>query len=474
MTTSIPTFLCWMSLSAIANADGDNRQHVLDAMHRASTYFHQQVASHGGYVYHYSLDLTMRSGEGAATKDQIWVQPPGTPTVGMAYLAAYHATGDPFYLQAALDAGNALRHGQLKSGGWTSAIDFDPRGTQVADYRNGHGRGKNYSTLDDGKSQSAIQFLAKLDEATGFANEAIHESVIFALNALLGAQFANGGFPQAWPMTTGTKPPENLKASYPEYDWRTEHRIKEYWYLSTLNDNLARDVAETLGEAYRVYKDPRFLDSLRRLGDFLLLAQMPEPQPGYAQQYTPQMKPAWARKFEPPAITSSETQSTLFALILISELTDETKYLAPIEPALKWLQRSLLSDGRLARYYELESNRPLYMKRSGDVYSLTYQDDDLPGHYGWKVSSKLPQIRKALDRTEAGKSIKSQTSLKSLSKQASLIADSLDESDRWVDISDGSRMVGQLKLPSGEPYLSSETFSKNITILSEFLSASKP
>ncbi|MGB7323726.1 MAG: pectate lyase, partial [Rubripirellula sp.] len=366
VTISIPPLLFWLSITAIANADDVERRQVVDVMRRASTYFHQQVASHGGYVYHYSLDLTMRSGEGAATKDQIWVQPPGTPTVGMAYLAAYRATGDSFYLQAALDAGDALRHGQLKSGGWTSAIDFDPRGTQVADYRNGQGRGKNYSTLDDDKSQSAIRFLAKLDEATGFANEAIHESVMFALDAMLNAQFANGGFPQAWPMTNGTEPPKKLRASYPEYDWRSEHRVKEYWFLSTLNDNLARDVAETLGEAYRVYQDPRYLESLRRLGDFLLLAQMPEPQPGYAQQYTSEMKPAWARKFEPPAITSSETQSTLFALMLISELTGDAKYLAPIEPAMKWLQRSLLSDGRLARYYELESNRPLYMERSGD------------------------------------------------------------------------------------------------------------
>ncbi|MGB7328154.1 MAG: hypothetical protein WBD31_24980, partial [Rubripirellula sp.] len=108
------------------------------------------------------------------------------------------------------------------------------------------------------------------------------------------------------------------------------------------------------------------------------------------------------------------------------------------------------------------------------VYSLTYQDDDLPSHYGWKVSSKISQIRKAFDLVRAGKPIESQPSVKSLAKQASSIARSLDASDRWVDVSDGSRMVGQFKLPSGERYLSSETFSKNLTTLAQFLVASKP
>ena len=36
-----------------------------------------------------------------------------------------------------------------------------------------------------------------------------------------------------------------------------------------------------------------------RAGDFILAAQMPEPQPAWAQQYDAAMHPAWARKFEP-------------------------------------------------------------------------------------------------------------------------------------------------------------------------------
>ena len=69
---------------------------VSAAMRMAATYYCEQVAVHGGYVYFYSLDLTQRWGEGLATQHEVWVQPPGTPTVGMAYLAAFDATGEEY------------------------------------------------------------------------------------------------------------------------------------------------------------------------------------------------------------------------------------------------------------------------------------------------------------------------------------------------------------------------------------------
>ncbi len=59
-------------------------------------------------------------------------------------------------------------------------------------------------------------------------------------------------------------------------------------------------MTETLAAAHEIYRDDKCLAAIRRLGDFLLLAQMPEPQPAWAQQYHYDMQPAWARKFEPP------------------------------------------------------------------------------------------------------------------------------------------------------------------------------
>jgi uncharacterized protein YyaL (SSP411 family) len=230
-------------------------------MRKASIFFRNEVASHGGYVYYYSIDFKQRWGEGEATADQIWVQPPGTPTVGMAYLKAYEATGEKFYLDAATDAVEALIYGQLQSGGWTNSIDFDPNGSRIALYRNGKGHGKNYSSLDDGQTQSAIRLLVLADKAHRFEHKKIHESALFALEALLAAQFPNGGFPQVWAGPVEQQPV--IKASYPNYDWRTEGRIKRYWDMYTLNDNVPGYVAQTLIDAYRVYGDEKIQNSIK-------------------------------------------------------------------------------------------------------------------------------------------------------------------------------------------------------------------
>ncbi|MBN2313113.1 MAG: hypothetical protein JXM79_04245 [Sedimentisphaerales bacterium] len=448
-------------------ADRTLREQVFVTMRKAATFFCTHVASHGGYVYYYSLDLKQRWGEGKATHDQIWVQPPGTPTVGMAYLKAFEATGDRFYLEAATKAAEAIVYGQLQSGGWTNCIDFDPHG-RVALYRNGKGRGKNNSSLDDGQTQSAIQLLVRVDKALGFQHKDIHESACIALDALLAAQFPNGGFPQVWTGPVVKQPV--IQAGYPDYDWRTEGRIKNYWDMYTLNDNVPGYVAQTLIDAYRVYNDQRYKTALERLGDFLILAQMPDPQPAWAQQYNYDMKSIWARKFEPPGISGDESQEVIETLMEIYRFTGESKYLEPIPRALAYLRRSLLSDGKLARFYELKTNRPLYMFRRGDVYTLTYDDSNLPGHYGWKIESRLDEIEERYGGLRHNTTVQRPALLESQIWQ--IIAD-LDEQGRWVSIYRGESLVGQPKFKPDNSYISSAVFSGNIEELSEYIIAAQ-
>ncbi len=295
----------------VADEPAKLRQESIAAMEQAAKYYHDRLASHGGYVYFYSLDTGQRWGEGRATADQIWVQPPGTPTVGLAYLQAYDATGDAFYLNAATDAALAVIHGQLKSGGWTNSVDFDSRSPRTAAYRNGKGQGKNNSTLDDGITQSAIRLLIHTDRAHGFRHPQIRQAAQISLDAMLQAQFPNGAFLQVWDSESAPRPPA-MPASYPQYDWRNEGRIKNYWDMYTLNDNVAGYVAQTLIEAAEIYRDEKYLRALRELGNFLISAQMPDPQPAWAQQYNYQMQPIWARKFEPreSAVTNRRRQST--------------------------------------------------------------------------------------------------------------------------------------------------------------------
>lgn len=444
----------------------DLRQAAMRAMKKAATFYRGRVANYGGYVYYYSLDLQQRWGEGKAAPYTLFVQPPGTPTVGMAYLEAYAATGDSFYLDAARQAAEALVLGQLESGGWTQKIHFGPA-KRLGKYRKGNGGSWNVSSLDDGQSQAALQMLIRADRALDFEHADIHEAARYGLDALLGAQFANGAFPQGF--REPVEPQPVLKARFPDYDWRTEGRIKDYWDYYTLNDNVAGTVCDALIDAHRVYKDDKYKAALERLGDFLILAQMPDPQPGWCQQYNYDTVPIWARKFEPPAITGWESQDVMETLIKIARHTGNQKYLEPIPLAMEYFRKSLLPDGRIAQYYEFKTNRPLYMDAR---YQLTYDDSAVPGHYGWKQPARLDSIESAYEDAKTGVSPTKAPSAAELDEQVRTIIRELDADGRWITTYAGERLVGQPEFRDAFRYISSDVFSRNVEILSRYIASS--
>lgn len=134
-------------------------------------------------------------------------------------------------------------------------------------------------------------------------------------------------------------------------------------------------------EARRRFGEVKYLESAKRAGDFLIAAQLPEPQPVWAQQYTFDMVPAWARKFEPPSVCSSESAGAMRTLVDVYLATGDEKYRAPIPSAIEWFKRSRLPDGRWSRFYELKTNKPLYFTKA---YELTFDDSDLPTHYSFQ------------------------------------------------------------------------------------------
>jgi PelA/Pel-15E family pectate lyase len=444
------------------STDPDLPKDARRVLKQGAVFYREKVARHGGYFYYVSLDLQQRWGEGEATPDTIFVQPPGTPTVGMAFLRAYDATGDRFYLDAAREAAEALVYGQLESGGWTQVIHFGPA-RRAGKYRHGNGGDWNASSLDDGQTQAALQMLVRADRALKFQHAAIHEAALFGLTALLGAQFPNGAFPQVW--THPVRPAPVVRARYPDYDWRVEGKVKNYWDCYTLNDGLAGTVADTLIVAHQVYGDDKYRAALERLGDFLVLAQMPEPQPGWCQQYNDAMIPVWARKFEPPALSAWESQDVMKTLIQIARYTGKEKYLEPIPRALRYLKGCLLPDGRVARFYEFKTNKPLYMDAA---YSLTYDDSHAPAHYGWKQPARLDAIERAFQDAKNGVDRARPLSAGELEKDVRRIIRDLDDQGRWVSTYAGERLVGQPKFADGYRFLSSAVFSRNVESLSEY------
>jgi PelA/Pel-15E family pectate lyase len=452
----------WLALALGLPAQTGPREEALQALKKAATFYRTKVASRGGYLYYYSPDLKDRWGEGKFGPETVFVQPPGTPTVGTAYLKAHAATGDAYYLDAAREAAEALVCGQLESGGWTQAIHFAPVAQRMGKYRKGNGGSWNASSLDDGQTQSALRLLVRVDQALGFRHAGIHEAARYGLDALLKAQFPNGAFPQVWTGPVAARPV--LQAKFPEYDWKTEGRVKEYWNHYTLNDGLAGSVADVLIEAHAVYKDVRYRAALEKLGDFLILAQMPAPQPGWCQQYNPEMAPIWARKFEPPAITGWESQDVLETLLRIARLTGNKKYLEPIPAALAYFKTCLLPDGRIPRYLELRTNRPLYMDAA---YRLTYDDSAAPAHYGWKQEARFDRIEKACQDAKAGTPLPKPEP--PAEDEVRKIVKELDAEGRWISMFAGEPLVGQPKFAAGFAYVSSAVFSRNVQTLSAFL-----
>lgn len=454
------------------------RQRALDGLRRATGFFRKEIATEGGYLWRYSADLSWREGERPATATMVWVQPPGTPTVGLAYLAAFQATGDPRYRDAARETAMALVNGQLPSGGWDYQIEFDPALRSRYSYRVDRGPGgkQNTTTLDDNTTQEALRLLMRVDRVLDFRDAPIHEAAGYALARLIEAQYPIGAWPQRF-----HGPPDPAKfpvkaASYPE-SWSRTFPGVNYQSFYTLNDNAMGDMIDVMLEAARVYQEPKYRASAERGGDFLLKAQMPDPQPAWAQQYDQDMHPAWARKFEPPSITGGESQSAMRTLLELYRATGESKYLEPIPRALEYLRASRLPGGRLARFYELRTNRPLYFTRD---YQLTDSDADMPTHYAFKIPDGLDRIAQQYEelRTrgpdkanpEQPRPRRRQAS-KPQADQVESVLNALDSRGRWTT---PGRLRSQ---PADDPdtrIIDTATFCKNIQILSSYLDATRP
>ncbi|MFA7053859.1 MAG: hypothetical protein WC328_12675, partial [Kiritimatiellia bacterium] len=149
MTGVLAAVLCLNGASAQALEPGEVEAGLL----RAARFFREQVATEGGYLWQYSDDLRLREGENVADDRCVWVQPPGTPSVGLAFLRAWQVTGDAYHLEAARAAGHCLVRGQLRGGGWPYMIPFDAARRARLDLRTdppSKSRSvKRHSVLDD-------------------------------------------------------------------------------------------------------------------------------------------------------------------------------------------------------------------------------------------------------------------------------------------------------------------------------------
>jgi len=454
----------------VAAQDADQRA-ASRSLRKVVSFHRQNVGYQGAYLWNYSADLTAQEGEGKANKTSGWTQPPGTPTVGEAYLKAWRLSGEKACLEAALECAEALVKSQLHSGGWASHFDLGPEGARRYAYRKDGARSgkRNFTTFDDNKSQSALVFLMHVDEELGFRNAKIHEAVEYALRHMLAAQYPNGAWPQQYAEPANPADHPVKQASYPK-TWSRKYEGNKYIGHYTLNDNNMSYIMEMMLEAHRIYGRKDCREAALKTGDFFILAQMPDPQPGWAQQYDRDMHPAWARKFEPASITGGESQSVMRSLVSLYRQTGETRFLKPLPRALAYYRKSLLPNGQLARFYEFHNNRPLFFTKD---YQLTYSDADMPTHYSFKVGSNLDSIERAYQKAlrlnpsdfkPDHQAVKRERLRSSLTARARKVIAALDSRGAWVE-------KGTLRYHPTERIISMRTFTRNLEHLAAYVGA---
>lgn len=257
------------------------------------------------------------------------------------------------------------------------------------------------NSLDNDATTVPMQFLARIANATGEAKYL--DSFLRGVDYLLAAQYPNGGWPQFWPLRPG------------------------YYSHITYNDEAMIRVMTVLREVAKGETPYNFVDAARRekaakavaLGiDCVLNTQIK--QAGKltvwcAQHDEQTLEPTWARAYEPPSLSGGESVGIATFLMSIEAPSDEV--IASIEGAVEWLRsvqmngvrveqvrnnggrrdRKLISDpaaGPLwARFYELKTNRPLYLDRDSvfryDFSEISYERRSGYSYHGTWAGSLL-------------------------------------------------------------------------------------
>jgi hypothetical protein len=372
------------------------RTQILDAMKRATTFMVDKVSTNGGFVWAYLPDLSRRWGELEARDTQIWIQPPGTGTMGHLFLDAYHATGDDYYYQAAERTAGALIWAQHPSGGWNYLADF-AGDRSLREWYDTIGRNawrleefQHYwgnATFDDAGTAEAARLLLRLylEKRDPRYKPALDKAIGFVLDS----QYPDGFWPQRFPL---------------QHEF-SHHGLPDYTSYPTFNDDVAGENIDFLVQCYQGLGDPRLLDAIRRGMNAFLVAQQGPPQPGWGLQYTPDGKPSGARTYEPKSLTTHTTATNIGLLLRFYRLTGDTRYLARVPAAIDWLDGLTLPPGVApsgrthTTFVELGTNRPLYVHREGSnvVNGRYYVDRDPKGtivHYSSFRNVNVAALRK--------------------------------------------------------------------------------
>ena len=414
------------------------------ALKRAASYMDEVVSYKGGYVWSYSPDLTQTFGEMEAKRTMLWLQPPGTSSVGHTYLDAFHATADERFYQASDRTGKAVAAAQHPSGGWNYIYDFageeslkhwydtiGMNGWRLEEFQHYYGN----ATFDDATTAVAAQLMLRmyLEKKDPVYLAATEKVIKFMVDAQFGPQFgiANGGWPQRFPhnpnaVTTMPLPnagqlPAGARAGMEDGD---------YTLHVTFNDDVMGENIKfltmcvmTLGRQDLVPAIIRAMDCMQRMQWTSATNPL---QSGWSLQHLsretagrPAGAPAAARSYEPRSLATHTTQTNIQQLFGYFTLTGDKKYLSQLQKAIDWLKSAsiqlpanvatlnpLLAGRNVATFIELGTNEPLYIHRYGSnvhngAYFFNKDITNTISHYSSGRSVDTAALQKRLDELNA-------------------------------------------------------------------------
>ncbi|MEP6676580.1 MAG: pectate lyase [Ferruginibacter sp.] len=326
------------------------------------------------------------------------------------------APGKPKFSATQLNAiGDNILLYQKENGGWPKNYDMlailsDRQKDTLLSFKNAIN-----TTFDNRTTYTQIATLAKIYYVTKEVK--YKDAAIKGLQFILTAQYANGGWPQYFPLEKG----------YSRYiTFNDDAYSGIMWLLKDIADGKVQ--YDFIDAALKQKLQQAFSKGL----DCILKTQindMGKPT-AWCQQYDETtLEPTWARTFEPPSICNGE--SVDIVLLLMSIKNPDHAIIDAVENAVAWFNDSKINGIRVktidapemltkyrisktdrivvadtaappiwTRYYELKTHRPLFCNREYKlVYSLAEVDRERRDGYTWYTNE--PQ--KVLNRYEAWK-----------------------------------------------------------------------
>jgi PelA/Pel-15E family pectate lyase len=384
------------------------REQTLDAMKRASRFMVEKVGNNGAYVWQYLPDMSRRWGEAESYSTHGWLQGAGSAAIGQLFLDAYHATGDEYYYNQACLIANTVIQFQHPSGGWNYFFDmageesikqwYETIGRQawrMEEYQHYYGN----ATFDDKATISGAEFVLRIYAEK--RDPRYRMALDKAINFVLRSQYANGGFPQRFPLIV--KP---IRVGNEKYSTGV-----------TLNDDVCLNNIEFLLQCRSVLGIDSLKNSVLKTMDLLADLQYKTAYHGWSDQYDVQtLQPIEARTYEPRGINASTTVEMIYAMIDFYKTTGDKKYLKGIPDAIKYLETTKLSpeqikasgrmfnsqDGAImvSRYINPDKGLPQYIHRRGsNVENGAYYWDQNPAntvsHMGSFATVNLQNLQNA-------------------------------------------------------------------------------